>query len=79
MENCHQSELGSSRHCHSENSLLVESKLFVGSNPYVHHELPQSQSGSAACVDGGGETSSFVSPSPASSSGNHSDNLGNNR
>ena len=69
---------------HSENSLLVESKLFVGSNPYVplHHDHPQqSQPGSAACVDGGGETSSFVSPSPASSSGNHSegDNLGNNQ
>lgn len=72
MENCHQ-EHGVSHH--SENSLLVESKLFVGSNPYVHpHDLPQS--GSAACADGGGETSSFVSPSPASSSGHQSDNFG---
>lgn len=73
MEICHQSELGASHH--SENSLLVESKLFVGSHPYVHHELPHS--GSAACVDGGGETSSFISPSPASSPEHHSDtNIG---
>ena len=75
MENCHPSEIGTSHH--SDNSLLVESKLFVSSHPYVHHELPQS--GSAACGDGGGETSSFVSPSPASSPDHHSDNnLGRN-
>lgn len=73
MDICHQSELGASHH--SENSLLVESKLFLGSHPYVHHDLPHS--GSAACVDGGGETSSFISPSPASSPDHHSDdNIG---
>ena len=71
MDSFHQNELGTSHH--SDNSLLVESKVFVDSHQYAHHDLPHSGS---TLVDAGGETSSFVSRSPTSSCGLPSDHLG---